>query len=448
MTEPETTETSETSEKRRKLPIHTKILIGLLTGAVLGIASNILFGGDPRLIWVIEGPAYFVGQVFLRMIFMVVVPLIFCALALGVAELGDVRRLGRIGAKTFLYTLIVTTLSVVIGLVLVNTLKPGSYLSEEKKAELIAATGKDAVIANAEASKKTSTVDRILQIIPNNPIGDAANALNPHPNYAGSGFLAIMFFAFIFGLGLALSDPDRVAPVIAVMQGVYAAVMKIIEFAMALAPYAVAALVFATTARLGLEIFRTLGMYVFVVLLGLAIHQFGTYSLLIKLFARYSPLTFFRKIRSVMLTAFSTSSSNATLPTAIRVTNDELGVPREITGFVLTLGSTANQNGTALYEGITVLFLAQVFNVDLTLGQQLTVVLMSVLAGIGTAGVPGGSLPLVVLVLQTVGVPAEGIAIILGVDRILDMSRTVLNVTGDITAAAYVARSEGYALKT
>lgn len=445
MTEPETT---ETSAKGRKLAIHTKILIGLVTGAVLGIASNIMFAGNPTLVWIIDGPAYFVGQVFLRLIFMVVIPLIFCALALGVAELGDVRRLGRIGAKTFLYTVIVTTLSVVIGLALVNTLKPGSYLSEEKKAELIASADKDKVIANAEASKKTSTVDRILQIIPNNPIGDAANALNPHANYAGSGFLAIMFFAFIFGLGLAMSDPDRVAPVIAVMQGVYAAVMKIIEFAMALAPYAVAALVFSTTARLGLEIFRTLGMYVFVVLLGLAIHQFGTYSILIKLFARYSPLTFFRKIRSVMLTAFSTSSSNATLPTAIRVTNDELGVPREITGFVLTLGSTANQNGTALYEGITVLFLAQVFNVDLTLGQQLTVVLMSVLAGIGTAGVPGGSLPLVVLVLQTVGVPAEGIAIILGVDRILDMSRTVLNVTGDITAAAYVARSEGYALKT
>ena len=160
-----------------------------------------------------------------------------------------------------------------------------------------------------------------------------------------------------------------------------------------------------------------------------------------------NPLVFFGKIREVMITAFSTSSSNATLPTAIRVTEKELGVPREITGFVLTLGSTANQNGTALYEGVTVLFLAQVFGIELTFVQQLTVVFMSILAGIGTAGVPGGSLPLVVLVLQTVNVPAESIAIILGVDRILDMSRTVLNVTGDITAAAYVARSEGYLLK-
>jgi dicarboxylate/amino acid:cation (Na+ or H+) symporter, DAACS family len=405
-----------------------------------------LFGGDPNLIAFIDGPVYFVGQVFLRLIFMIVIPLIFSALALGVAELGDVRRLGRIGLKTFLYTLLVTTLSVVIGLVLVNTIRPGSFLSPEKRAELIASTGKDAVIANAEKAKEKKTVDRLLEIIPNNPIGDAANSLNPHPNYVGSGFLAIMFFAFIFGLGMAMSDPERIEPLVAVLQGVYAAVMKIIEFAMALAPYAVACLIFATTARLGFEIFRTLGMYVFVVLLGLAIHQFVSYSILVRLFARMNPIVFFSKIREVMITAFSTSSSNATLPTAIRVTQEKLGVPREITGFVLTLGSTANQNGTALYEGITVLFLAQVFGIELTIGQQLTVLLMSVLAGIGTAGVPGGSLPLVVIVLQTVGVPAEGIAIILGVDRILDMSRTVLNVTGDITAAAYVARSEGYAL--
>jgi DAACS family dicarboxylate/amino acid:cation (Na+ or H+) symporter len=434
-------------EPRRRMPIHTKILIGLVTGAVLGIAANLTLGGNEYLKWFIEGPVYFVGQVFLRLIFMIVIPLLFSALALGVAELGDVRRHGRNGPKTLANTLNVTTHTVAIGLALDNTIRPGHFLSEEKKAELIANTGKEQVIANAENAKKTSTVDRLLQIIPNNPIGDAANALNPHPNYAGSGFLAIMFFAFVFGLGLALSDPDTVRPVIAVLQGVYAAVMKIIDFAMALAPYAVGALIFSTTARLGFEIFKTLGMYVFVVLLGLAIHQFVVYSILIKVFARYSPLTFFRKIREVMITAFSTSSSNATLPTAIRVTQDELGVPREITGFVLTLGSTANQNGTALYEGITVLFLAQVFNVELTLAQQLTVVLLAVLAGIGTAGVPGGSLPLVVLVLQTVGVPADGIAIILGVDRILDMSRTVLNVTGDITAAAYVARSEGYSLK-
>jgi DAACS family dicarboxylate/amino acid:cation (Na+ or H+) symporter len=442
------TENPEPPEPRRRLAIHTKILIGLVVGAVAGLAANALFGRDPRLVWFIDNPIRFVGQTFLRLIFMIVIPLLFSALTLGVAELGDVRRLGRIGVKTFAYTLVVTTLSVIIGLTLVNLIRPGEYLSDERRAELLADTGREAVLKNAERARSTSTVDRLLQIIPNNPIGDAANAINPHANYEGGGFLSIMFFAFIFGVALALCEPEQAEPVIKVLQGVYAAVMKIIGFVMRLAPYAVAALVFAATARLGLEALQTLGMYVFVVLLGLAIHQFGVYSILLTVFARVNPLVFFRKIREVMITAFSTSSSNATLPTAIRVTQDELGVPREITGFVLTLGSTANQNGTALYEGVTVLFLAQVFGIDLTLGQQLTVVLMSVMAGIGTAGVPGGSLPLVVLVLQTVNVPAEGIAIILGVDRILDMSRTVLNVTGDITAAAYVACSEGYILKT
>ncbi len=432
----------------RKLAIHTKILIGLLVGAACGVTANLTLGKDPTLIWIIDNPVYFVGKAFLRLIFMVVIPLLFSALTLGVAGIGDIRKLGRIGARTFAYTLVVTTISVVIGLTLVNVVQPGHLLSEESKQELIATSGKETAIANAEKAKEIKTVDKILQIIPDNPIGDMANAINPHPAYAGSGFIAVMFFAFIFGLGLAMSDPDTVAPTIGVLKGIYAAVMKIIDFAMSLAPYAVACLIFATTARLGFSVFKSLAAYVAVVLVALAIHQFGTYSLLVYFLAKMNPITFFSKIREVMITAFSTSSSNATLPTAMRVTEEKLGVPREITGFVLTLGSTANQNGTALYEGITVLFLAQVFNVDLTFGQQITVLLMSILAGIGTAGVPGGSLPLVVLVLQSVHVPAEGIAIILGVDRILDMSRTVLNVTGDITAAAYVAHAEGVVLKS
>jgi DAACS family dicarboxylate/amino acid:cation (Na+ or H+) symporter len=188
-------------------------------------------------------------------------------------------------------------------------------------------------------------------------------------------------------------------------------------------------------------------MYVITVLVGLALHQFGTFSLLVRLFARYNPLKFFQKVETVMLTAFSTSSSNATLPTTIMVSQENLGIPPKIAGFVIPLGATMNMNGTALFEGVTVLFLAQVFGVDLSLGVQLIVVIMSVLTAVGAAGVPSGSIPLLILVLQMVHVPPEGIAIILGVDRILDMCRTVLNVTGDITCAAYVARTEGVALK-
>jgi dicarboxylate/amino acid:cation (Na+ or H+) symporter, DAACS family len=223
--------------------------------------------------------------------------------------------------------------------------------------------------------------------------------------------------------------------------------MKVIDMAMQLAPFGVAALIFTVMARSGLDVLAKLALYVATVLVGLALHQFVTYSLMLKFVVKYPPTLFFARIREVMLTAFSTSSSNATLPTTLRVAEQELGIPRQIGGFVLTLGSTLNQNGSALYEGITVLFLAQFFGIHLTLGGQITVVLLSILAGIGTAGVPGGSLPTVMALLVTVGVPAEGIGIILGVDRLLDMCRTVLNVTGDITAAAYVAKSEGYALR-
>jgi DAACS family dicarboxylate/amino acid:cation (Na+ or H+) symporter len=208
----------------------------------------------------------------------------------------------------------------------------------------------------------------------------------------------------------------------------------------------VACLVFNNTARFGLELLRALGWFILTVLLGLSLHMFGVFSLSVALLSRISPMAFFRRIETVMLTAFSTSSSNATLPTALRVSEENLGVPRQINSFVLTVGATANQNGTALYEGVTVLFLAQLAGVDLTLGQQLMVVYLAILGGIGTAGVPSGSIPFIIAVLTQVHVNPALIAIILGVDRILDMCRTTLNVTGDLTAATYVARSEGHQL--
>jgi DAACS family dicarboxylate/amino acid:cation (Na+ or H+) symporter len=215
---------------------------------------------------------------------------------------------------------------------------------------------------------------------------------------------------------------------------------------MKVAPFAVACLLFNNTARFGLDLLQALAWFVATVLLGLAIHMFGVYSLSVWLLSRIHPLEFFRRVKTVMLTAFSTSSSNATLPTALRVSEENLGVPREINSFVLTVGATANQNGTALYEGVTVIFLAQLVGIDLTLGQQLGIAYFAILGGIGTAGVPSGSIPFIILMLATYNIPTALIAIILGVDRILDMCRTTLNVTGDITAATYVARSEGYEL--
>lgn len=423
-------------------PLHTKIFIGLLVGIVGGLIANAGFADYPELDWLIKNVISPFGQIFLRLIFMAVIPLIFAAIALGVAELGDVRTLGRIGMKTLLITIMVSTVSVMIGIGLVNVVQPGYGLSDSERELLMStfsATGKPYVEKAAQAKPILQT---LLEIIPKNPLADAAGAFDE--KYTGGGILALMFFSLFVGLALSLARSVRTEVFEKFLQGLYDVVMKIIEIAMKMAPIGVACLLFAVVAKLGLGVIFILGKYVAVVLIGLSLHCFGVYSIILKFFARVSPWQFFKRIEQVILTAFSTSSSNVTLPTALAVTETNLGVPKKISRFVLTVGSTANQNGTALFEGITILFLAQFFGVELTFTQQLTVVLAAILAGIGTAGVPGGSLPVIVLVLQSVGVPGEGIGIILGVDRILDMSRTVVNVTGDITIAMVVAKSEGH----
>jgi DAACS family dicarboxylate/amino acid:cation (Na+ or H+) symporter len=262
------------------------------------------------------------------------------------------------------------------------------------------------------------------------------------PNYRGGGLLAIMFFALVFGIAMAMSSQEKIEGLNKTLQGVYEVLMKIIGYAMKLAPIGVAGLIFSTTSQLGLKIISILSLYIIVVLSGLLIHLIFTYGAIIRYALKRNPVSFFKEITEVMLTAFSTSSSNATLPTTLRTSIEKLKIDKDIANFVLTVGSTANQNGTALYEGITVLFLAQFYGIDLSFVQQLLVVFLSILAGVGTAGVPGGSLPLVLMVLITVGIPAEGIGIILGVDRILDMSRTVVNVSGDIVLAGWIDITE------
>lgn len=413
------------------MPLHTRILIGLVVGVVGGYLSRLLFDDHPLLQSLTTYVTEPVGRLFLRLIFMVVIPLLFSALALGVAGIGDVRTLGRIGLKTFIYSLTVTGISVVIGLTLVTLFRPGEYLTPETRASL-----QQAMTTPSPPPPSASTDNPVLRvmvmIVPDNPIRAAAQGE----------MLAVMFFSLMVGIGIAMSPRAKVEPFLLVLEGLYEVVMRLIEIAMRMAPYAVAALLFTLTARFGASVVKPLLAYMAVVIGGLTLHLLVTYSVIVR-YCSMRPGFFFRQISEVMTTAFSTSSSNATLPTALRVTQEKLGVPRDIASFVLTLGSTANQNGTALFEGVTILFLAQFYGVELTLASQALVVLVSVLAGIGTAGVPGGSLPLMVPILQSVGVPGEGIGIILGVDRILDMSRTVLNVTGDVTAAVYVAHSEG-----
>jgi DAACS family dicarboxylate/amino acid:cation (Na+ or H+) symporter len=367
---------------------------------------------------------------------------VFSSLVVGVAGIGDIRKLGRIGLKCIAYTIVISAISVAIGLGLTNLLQPGKRLNPATADALMARYATDAgqrVESAAVAAPAPSPFMQVVQtIIPSNPISAVASST---PN-----MLHLMFFAVIVAIAITLLPSERTAPFIQVLEALFEISTKIIDLIMKIAPYAVACLLFTNTARFGFDLLRSLAWYVITVLLGLSLHMFGVYSLSVAFLSRISPMEFFRRIKTVMVTAFSTSSSNATLPTALRVGEQNLGIPREINTFVLTVGATANQNGTALYEGVTVLFLAQLAGVNLTLGQQILVAYMAMLGSIGTAGVPSGSIPFVIVVLISVGINPSLIALILGVDRILDMCRTTLNVTGDLTAATYIARSEGYPL--
>lgn len=444
----------ETPDKPKGMALHTRILLGLAVGVIAGVVVNYAFGGDnARVSWVIDNITQPVGQLFLRLLLMIVVPLVFSSLVVGVAGIGDIRKLGRVGLKSFAYCLIISAISVVIGLTLANTIRPGERIDPATSAALQQRYATDAT-KSVEAAKKSGAVASPLMqvvdtLVPSNPLASIAGVpANPSTSTSAGtpNMLHLMFFALVIGIAITLIPVKVTAPLLRGLEALYEITAKIIEMIMKFAPYAVACLLFNNTARFGLDLLQALGWFVVTVLLGLSLHMFGVYSLSVYFLSRLSPLDFFRRIKTVILTAFSTSSSNATLPTALRISEENLGVPQEINSFVLTVGATANQNGTALYEGVTVLFLAQLAGVDLSLAQQLMVVYLAILGGIGTAGVPSGSIPFIIGVLVTIGVNPALIAIILGVDRILDMCRTTLNVVGDITAATYVARSEGYEL--
>jgi Na+/H+-dicarboxylate symporter len=416
---------------RTRLPLHTRILLGAAFGVAAGVLAHALFGGEPWLQALIRYGTRPVGQVFLRLLLMLVVPLIFAALALGVAGLGDLRSLGRVGLKTLAYTVCVSTIAVLTGLFVVNAIQPGTRVSPEMRERLLAGAAERAAAITAAPAPK-SGIDLIVQIVPDNPIRAAANG----------DMLAWMFFALMIGIGLCLVRNEAVARFEEVLQGAYDVVMRLIHLVIGFAPVGVAALLFTLTAELGYEILGQLGSYVGVVLLALAFHQFVVYSLAVWLLGGMSPRRFFRGIQEAMVTAFSTASSNATLPTALKVADEELGLPKRVSRFVLTIGATANQNGTALFEGVTVLFLAQFYTVELSLQQQILVLFVCILAGVGTAGIPGGSLPVIAALLNVLGIPLEGLGLIVGVDRFLDMCRTVINVSGDLAAAVVVSRGE------
>jgi DAACS family dicarboxylate/amino acid:cation (Na+ or H+) symporter len=416
------------------MKLHTKILLGLIVGAVLGILANVTLGGEDPLVEAlntyIAGP---VGQIFLRMLFMIVVPLVFASIALGVAGLGDLRRVGRVGGKAISYFLITTALAAALGLTIVHFVKPGSRIPAEVRSELLETYRDDASSKMEVSATQNFGMETLVNIVPRNPVKAMVDL----------DLLAIIFFAFIFGAALTMIPAERAAPMVAVLDALNDVVIKIVEFAMRLAPYGVTGLIFGVTSRFGFALIVPLSNYVAVVLGALILHAFVTNSLILRFLIGISPRLFFSRIRSSIITAFSTSSSSATLPTNLAVIEQNIGVPKSIAGFVLPIGSTMCMNGTALFEGITVIFLAQVFGVPLDFPQQVAVVIMSVLTAVGAAGVPGGSIPLLVGVLAMFRVPPEGIAIILGIDRILDMSRTTVNVIGDMCATTWVAKSEG-----
>ena len=416
-----------------KLQLHWKMLIGFIAGLSLGLVAHYLSGADAGWVqWLTANITQPAGTLFLRLIFMLIIPLLFSALIMGVAEMGDVRSLGRVGWKTLGYTIVASGLAVVLGLVLVNWLQPGAGI-DRAAADAMLAQGADraqAIVGGAGTQAKG--MDLLLGIVPDNVVKAAAE----------NTILAVMFFALMLGIGLVLTRSKATEVLLQGIQGLFEVSMTLIGLVIRLAPYAVFCFMFNLAALFGWDLLRSLGAYVGVVVLALALHMVVVYSLMLKFLGGWSPARFFKGSQEAMVMAFSTASSNATLPVSLQVAEEKLGLPRKVSRFVLTVGATANQNGTALFEGVTVLFLAQFFGVDLSLQQQVTVMFVCILGGIGTAGVPAGSLPVVALICGMVGVPPEGIGLILGVDRFLDMCRTTLNVTGDLMLAAVVSKGE------
>ena len=414
------------------LSLQWQMLAGFLVGLILGL---IVHATARDAAWVDQVTTYGtgpVGQVFLRLLFMLVIPLLVSALIIGIAEMGEMRALRRVGLKTLIYTMLVSSIAVAISLVAVNLLRPGDGVDPAQAQAMLDQAGSGARAILARGGDAPQGMDALIAMVPDNIIKAMAN----------NDILAVMVFALFFGIGLMLVQTEQTRLLLSAMEGLFQVAMRLMGLVIRLAPIAIACFMFNLAAQFGWELLERLSAYVGVVLLALLVQMVVVYSLLLAFVARRSPIAFFVGAQEAMVMAFATASSNATLPTAIRVAEERLHLPGRITRFVLTIGATANQNGTAMFEGITVLFLAQFFGIELDWTQQLMVMLVCILGGVGTAGVPAGSLPVVALILGMVGVPPEGIGLVLGVDRFLDMCRTTLNVTGDLVAATVIASGE------
>lgn len=393
-----------------KLKIHTQIVIAI----VLGVLAGLLLGERAVHIKI-------VGDLFIRLLKMIIVPLIMASMVSGVVSIGNARGLGRIGLKTFAFYIATTLLAVLVGLILVNIIQPGVGVDMPQEA------------ANEVISHEPPTVESIVSdIVPDNAVGAMAQ----------SKFLSVIFFSLLLGVGLT-SVGDKARPLIELFGALNAVMMKITEWIMCLAPIGVFALMAYTVGTLGLEIIGDLAKYMSTVLLGLGIHAFLTLPVILVVFARYSPIRFIRHVFSAVATAFSTASSAATLPITMDCLEENAGISNKVVSFVIPLGATVNMDGTALYEAVAAMFIAQAYGIEMGIGHQLIIMLTATLASIGAAAIPSAGLVTMVIVLDAVGLPAGGIMMILAVDRLLDMFRTAVNVWGDACGTAVVARLEG-----
>ncbi|MDF2592559.1 MAG: sodium:dicarboxylate symporter [Clostridia bacterium] len=402
---------------KKKMPLANKVFIALITGIVFGLIAHGIFSAqfnDLLVKWILNP----VGNVFLRGIKMIVVPLVLCSLICGAASIGDIKKLSRVGGKILSYYVVTTALAVTIALIFANLFNPGAGLNIPLPTEY-------------KAAEIPFIMDVFTNMIPTNPIESLVKG----------DMLQIIIFAILFGISITLiGEPAK--PLLNVISQANEIMIKIIGIVMLVAPFGVFALISKVLITQGLDVLLPLLKYTFTILLVLLIQVLLVYGSALKILGKVNPIKFYKKFWTVMVVAFSTSSSNATIPVNLDTCQKKLGVPESISSFTIPLGATVNMDGTAIMQGVAAIFIAQVFGVDLNLTQQLLIILTATLASIGTAGVPGAGIVMLAMVLQQIGIPLEGIAIVLSVDRIIDMCRTVVNITGDAVGTVIVSNSE------
>ena len=421
-----------------KMQLHWQIITGLLLGLVFGIISAIFGWGQFTTDWIAP-----FGTIFIRLLKFIAIPLVLTSLITGIASLSDLKKLSRIGGKTISIYIVTTTISVSIGLITVNLLQPGKQVPYEMQSKLQETYESDASSRadTAQEVKERGPLQLFIDMVPSNFFEAASNNRN---------MLQIVFISMLIGIGLVQIPKKKSKPVLDIFEGLNDVIIKLVDIIMLIAPLGVFSLIAQTINKVAgddpdqvAELLGALGFYMIAVVVGLIIHLLVTYMTILKVYVKMPLKTFFTGIGPAQLLAFSTSSSGATLPVTMERCEDELGVSEEVSSFVLPLGATINMDGTALYQAVAAVFISQAIGLDLSLLDQLTIVLTTVLASIGTAAVPGAGIIMLVIILEAIGVPSTGIALILGVDRILDMLRTVINVTGDATIAVTIASSEG-----